>query len=148
MKATATKSLDFVLDASVALSLCFEDEYTAYSEKALNALLHGSVAHVPSLFQLEVTNSLMLAERRKRISTAEINLNLQRLQAFPIYIYESEQTNIDSSYLGRIITLAQRRSLTCYDAAYLDLAMRLSLPLATLDNALKLAAKAEKISLL
>ncbi len=147
MKATATKSGDFVLDASIALTLCFEDEFTAYSEKVQDALLRGSTAHAPSLFQLEVTNTLLMAERRKRISLDEIKLNLQRLQAFPIQLHESSQPRMNSLYLNRIIELAKRRTLTCYDAAYLDLAIQLSLPIATLDTAIKLAAKAEKVPL-
>lgn len=127
---------DFVLDASVALSWCFEDEATETTKKLLESL-EKQTAYVPELWLLEVGNILVLAERRKRITYARISEYLTLIQALNIQI----DTETRNRGFHEIFSLAYAEKLTTYDAAYLDLAMRQGLPLATKDEALHHAAK-------
>ncbi len=128
--------MNFVLDASVALSWCFSDEATPESISLLERLEHN-IAYVPELWTLEVGNILIGAEKRKRISYAEIAKFIALLGALHI------QTDRETSQRGfhEIAHLAYSEKLTTYDAAYLELAMRLGLALATKDIQLKNAAQ-------
>lgn len=130
----------FVLDASVALAWCFADEGGDYPARVLEAL-RGSEAVVASLWTLEVANGLLAAERRARIEPQEVTRAARLLMALPIAVDPVER--------GRALTgtfrLARSRDLTTYDAAYLEVAVRLGLPLATLDADLRLAAEAEGV---
>ena len=125
----------FVLDASVALAWGLEDESNPYTDAVLDALENGE-ALVPSIWPLEVANALWVAERRGRISEAMIAGFLEYMRALPIAV---EQVNPDQVF-GGILLLAREQGLSVYDAAYLDLAIRLGLPLATQDKALLTAA--------
>lgn len=141
MKAAATKK--FVLDASVAVAWCFEDESTKFSEGVLDSLSNGSEALVPSLWPLEVGNALLVAERRKRITLAQVTAILLRIAGFPISVIP-----IDAKHaFEQILPRARQQSLSQYDAAYLDLALREGLPLATLDAELRRAANITGVSL-
>jgi predicted nucleic acid-binding protein len=126
------------MDCSVAMAWCFEDEKTSYTEALLNALSGGANAVVPSLWSYEVLNVLVIAQRRKRMSQAQALHFWRELQCLPIRIDEN-QTDRPSL---EIMALADQYQLTAYDAAYLELALRESLPLASLDEDLKKAAKA------
>ena len=125
----------FVLDASVALAWGLEDESSPYTDAVLDALENGE-AVVPAIWPLEVANALRVAERRGRITEATIAGFLEYLRALPIVV---EQVSPDQVF-NRILPLAREQGLSVYDAAYLDLAMRLGLPLATQDGALRAAA--------
>jgi predicted nucleic acid-binding protein len=127
---------NFVLDASVTISWCFDDEKTP-SSIALLDKLETSRAFVPSLWPLEIGNVLISAELRKKITYAQISQFISFLNGVNIQI-DNETAN---KGLHEIITLAHSEHLTTYDAAYLELAMRLGLPLATKDSYLKKAAK-------
>jgi predicted nucleic acid-binding protein len=127
---------DFVLDASVALAWCFSDEATPATANLLDRL-EADTAHVPAIWPLEVGNILVIAERKKRIHYADISRLLQLFNEINILI--DEQTAARGFH--EIISLAHAESITTYDAAYLELAMRLGVPLATKDNQLVKAAK-------
>jgi len=142
MKAGATKRL--VLDASVAVAWCFADASTAYAEGVLDLLASGTEAFTASIWPFEVANALLMGERRKRISVAQVTTVLQRISLLPISI---DPIRPDTAF-GQILSVARQEQLTEYDAAYLALALREGLPLATLENGLQRAARNAGISLL
>jgi predicted nucleic acid-binding protein len=124
-----------VLDASLALHWFLTDEVDrAYSLNILNSLSNKR-ATVPTLFFYEVGNGLLMACRRKRITFDEIHGFLTRLKALPIEAARENPTEILD-----LPVLAEKHNLTNYDAAYLALAIRLRLPLATTDADLRRAA--------
>lgn len=132
--------MSFVLDASVALAWCFEDEGGEYPEAVLRSL-EGEEAFVPALWTLEVANGLLTAERRGRIEAHEARRVQNLLLALPIAVDPPARSRDFSA----VYRLARARSLTSYDAAYLELALRLALPLATLDQELRPAAELEGV---
>ena len=128
--------MGFVLDASIALSWCFSDETSELTSHLL-ARLEFEKAYVPQLWTLEMGNILITAERKKRISFAKIAEFLSLLDELDIQV--DDETS--SRGFREILSLAHSEKLTTYDASYLELAMRLGLPLATKDIALKEAAR-------
>ena len=135
--------MTFVLDSSVSLSWCFEDERTAATAALLDRVAEsGAVA--PSLWPLEVLNGLTMAERRGRLDGQWRQRLMGQLQGLPVTIDAETAAHAWST----TAQLAVRFGLTLYDAAYLELAQRLDLPLATLDKALRTAGAALSISLL
>lgn len=135
----------FVLDASAALPWCFRDEETDYT-RALQAELADAEIVVPPIWPSEIVNALVMAERRGRIDAADIRRFLADLESIDLVI---EGGGIDHAF-RHALPLAQRYGklkLTAYDAAYLDLASRLGIPLATLDAVLIRAAAAEGVPL-
>jgi len=124
-----------VLDASITLSWCFEDEVEAYADAVLEGLEVGK-AIVPSVWPLEVGNALLVAERRGRLSEAESARFLALLEQLPIGVEHEPLGRV----FGRVVELARRCSLSVYDASYLELAMRSGVPLATRDERLLQAA--------
>lgn len=134
--------MSLILDASVTMAWCFEDETSQFSEATLDAVVESG-AHVPSLWILEVINVLLIGERRKRLTEAQCTRFLDRLLLLPIEIAQAPHR---SSAL-EISLLARTYRLTSYDAAYLELAIRINLPLATQDAALATAAKAAGVDL-
>ncbi len=130
----------FVLDSSVTLAWLLPDEADERTD-ALSGRLEHENAHVPSIWPLEVGNALLTAQRRKRISEHEFERCVSALAALPI--------EVDSpAILGSVLPIAKRFGLTSYDAAYLELARRRGFPLATLDEKLRKASKALKVSVL
>lgn len=119
----------FVLDCSVAMAWCFEDEADSYSEAVLDLLPNGE-ARVPFIWTLEITNVLLVAERKGRITEAKSARFLSLLNELPIYVEQGEEERVLS--IG--LPLARETGVSSYDAAYLDLALRLGLPLATRDR--------------
>ncbi|MEJ7638208.1 MAG: type II toxin-antitoxin system VapC family toxin [Singulisphaera sp.] len=126
---------EFILDNSVAMVWGFDDEAEPYAE-ALLGLMPTARAYVPTLWPLEVANVLLVGERRKRISPADSAKFLSLLGTFPITV-DDETT---ARAWGDTLNVARAQGLSVYDAAYLELAMRRGLPLATLDDRLKAAA--------
>lgn len=126
----------FVLDASVTMGFCFEDEASGYADGVLRLLREGE-ARVPPIWEMEVANVLVQAERRGRLTPAETVRFLDLLTALPIEIQDAPEGRV----LREIRALARDRGLSVYDACYLDLAMREALPIATVDAALMRAAK-------
>jgi predicted nucleic acid-binding protein len=141
MKAAATKRL--VLDASVALAWCFEDETNAYSELILDIVGAGAQSHVPAIWPFEVANALLVAERRKRITTAQVTALLERIAKLAIVV---EPISAGRAF-SPILAVARQLQLTEYDAAYLELALREALPIATLDTKLRRAAHSAGVEL-
>lgn len=124
-----------VIDASVALSWAFEDEGDGYADRVLEAMVEAE-AYTPGVWPLEVGNGLLAAERRGRLEQAAAVRFLSLLRQLPI-IVEVERADL---MLGEIMALAREQGLSVYNAAYLHLAMRRGLPLATVDEALRQAA--------
>ena len=123
------------VDASLALASLFEDERTPVVVAAFNSIAdRGAV--VPALWTLEVANGLQVAIRRGRIDAAFRDAVLERLTILPIEI--DAETN--SHAWTATLAIASRYGLTLYEAAYLELAQRRRLPLASLDDALRAAA--------
>lgn len=133
----------FVLDCSVTLAWCFEDESSDYAIQALDRL-QETQAIVPSIWPLEVVNVLLVGERKGRLTEAETARFISLLGSLPIMVDQSGPERI----LGEVLSLAREQDLSSYDAAYLELAMRQALPIATLDEALRNAAGRVGVSLL
>ena len=125
----------FVLDASATLAWCFEDERTAPAASVLERL-RDQEALVPPLWLLELANGLVVAERRGRITRAESTRFLGLVGELPIRIDQTSTLDLASS----VMELARQYDLSAYDAAYLELALRLGRPLATIDERLRSAA--------
>ena len=114
----------FVLDASVTMAWCFEDESSRASEAALDLVGQGG-ALVPVIWPYEVANALLIAERRGRISLAKVGGTLQVLQGLPITV---DPEGCSTAFRG-VFAVARQARLAVYDAAYLELAIRRRLPL-------------------
>ena len=123
-----------VIDCSAAVPWFLDDEANAWSENLLDALPHHTL-HVPALWHLEFANVLLTAQRRKRINARDAKGLLARASRLPL------ATDGRVVPLVEIAGLAEAHGITTYDAAYLELAMRLNCPLATQDKALAKAAK-------
>ena len=132
---------DLVLDASVALTWCFKNEATAAADRVLERLA-AEAASVPAIWHLEIANVLALSERRRRITPAGSAEFIALLETLEIVIDEETP----SRALGRVLDLARAERLTAYDAAYLELAMRLGVPLASKDGDLCDAAERVGVS--
>jgi predicted nucleic acid-binding protein len=131
-----------VIDASVALAWVFGDEHHDAAWQILERLSEGP-AWVPTHFHLEVGNGLLAGLRRGRLTADETRTVVVALGALPI--------EVDLDTPGRAFSetwpLAAQYGLTTYDAAYLELAIRRGLPMATLDGRLAIAARAEGVAL-
>jgi predicted nucleic acid-binding protein len=129
--------LSLVLDASMAIAWLFDDEATDGTASVLRRVA-ATGAVVPSLWRLEVANVLRNAVRRGRCDELYVDRSLDRLSRLRVTV----DAETDSRAWSTTRALAREQGLTLYDAAYLDLAMRLSLPLACRDRALIAAAAA------
>ncbi|MGH9622483.1 MAG: type II toxin-antitoxin system VapC family toxin [Bryobacteraceae bacterium] len=133
----------FVLDASLTLSWAFEDEANSFSDYVLVRLKENS-ALAPALWPFEVANVLSTAERQGRIEPAEQTEFLEWLRQLPVAV----ERRPAAWPWQQILPLTRTCRLSAYDAAYLELARRERLPLATLDADLKTAARAQCVPLL
>ena len=133
----------FVLDTSVAATWIFEDETDA-STDALLKRLHIDGALAPDIWILEVSNLLLMAERRQRLAPDKKEEMAEFLMSLPL---EVVPVSLAIS-LGKIMPLAQRERLTAYDAAYLYLAMQQGIAIATLDGDLRAAAARNGVAVL
>ena len=133
----------FVLDTSVALAWCFEDESNAQADRILD-LLVSATAVVPAIWPIEVANALLAGERRKRITSAGISSSLRLLRSLNVRL-DDTSPSLDTQDL---IALARSQNLSVYDAVFLSLAMREAIPLATLDRTLARAARRAGVSVL
>lgn len=125
-----------VVDSSIALSWCFKDEATPETDRVFE-MVRDEGAVVPSLWHLEVGNVLLAAERRKRISAEDVAARLRLISALPI----ATDQETSAKAWGDIVSVARIEGLTTYDAAYLELAIRLGAVLLTKDEALARAAR-------
>lgn len=134
---------DFVLDASLALQWFLEDEADRKYSLAVLHTLSEKRAAVPLLWFYEVGNALLMAHRRKRITFDQAVGFLKRLKDLPIDAVQQTPAEILD-----LPALARDHGLTNYDASYLALAKRLSVPLATMDADLRKASSAVGVTLL
>jgi predicted nucleic acid-binding protein len=132
--------MPFVLDASVAACWAFDDEDHPIAALALENI-RSEEARVPGIWWFEVRNTLIVNERRGRLTEGDTSAFLRSLARLGVSIDRSHDEE-------RILTLARRHQLTVYDASYLELAQREAMPLATLDADLARAATAEQLKLL
>ena len=131
-----------VIDASVALAWCFPDEANDYADKVLVALEGRSIL-VPALWPIEITNALVVAERRKRIIQSSIRRFIELLSGLTVIMVAQSATESVSN----ILPLAREYNLSAYDAAYLDVALRDGAPLATLGKELQEAGRTAGIEI-
>lgn len=127
-----------VLDASVALRWFLDKSIPPYAVRIRALLLDGGRGLVPSLWHLEMANALVVAERRKSLSAADLELALQRIEQMLTHSIDTDTALVSSR---QACLVARSWHLSGYDAAYLHLAQRTGLPLATLDEELILAAR-------
>lgn len=128
-----------MIDGSATLDLLLKDEQSSQAPKTFKAMESGLPTYVPTHWWVETANGLLMAERRKRASQAEITEALHLIQMLPVITDDqtAQRCSDDTA------SLARQYGLTIYDAAYLELAMRRRSALATTDHALaKAAAKA------
>lgn len=135
--------MSLVLDSSVTLAWLYSDELTEPVRKVFEQIT-VSRAWVPTLWRLEVANALHTAVRRRRIDAAFRDASLSDLALLNI----TSDPDTDAFAWSSTLQLAQRHGLTLYDAAYLELAQRLALPLATLDEVLRAAAHSAGVAVL
>ena len=128
--------MSLVIDSSITLAWFVEDERTDRADVVMRQVAKAG-AVVPSLWRLEIANALQSAVRRKRISAAFRDASIADLRSFPIAV----DSETDRHAWGTTLSLAERCQLTLYDAAYLELAQRLRLPLASLDQQLRAACR-------
>ena len=133
---------EIVVDASVALAWCFPDEASQYADEVLVAL-EGRRVIVPTVWALEITNALLVAERRKRVKQPDVRRFVELLGG--LTIMEQSQTVADT--VSNVLPLAREYHLSAYDAAYLDVAVRQGAPLATLDSTLEKAGRSAGIKI-
>ena len=134
--------MNFVLDSSFTLAWVLKDEATPETDQVLDSLGHGAKAFVPPLWRWEVANALLNVERQKRATSAETSGHLLLLESLPI---EVDEAALGQAWVATHL-LARKHKLTSYDAAYLELALRCGLPLASFDRELLRAAKIERVS--
>jgi predicted nucleic acid-binding protein len=135
--------IEFVLDCSVAISWCLVDEDNDYANAVLD-IMPNAEAFVLEIWSLEIVNTLLVAERRNRMTVEQTQASINWLQSLLITI--DSLTSVQA--FGRTLTLAREQNLASYDAAYLELAWRLDLPLATNDKQLIDAALRCQVELL
>jgi len=133
----------FVLDCSMTMAWVFPDEATASTAALRDSLLRES-AVAPALWPMEVANVLLVATRRGRVAEEEWGQIRTDLAALPIEIDSVSYDRV----LGSALPLANEHEISVYDAIYLELALRLGLPLATLDKKLGTAGKAAGVRVL
>jgi predicted nucleic acid-binding protein len=132
-----------VIDGSVVVSWFLEDEQSDYGQEVRNQIPAADLVSVPAHWMLEVTNALLVAERRRRIASVSVNHAVGILRQMPI----RTDTETDEQAGRQTLELARRHSLSIYDAAYLELALRLGAALGSLDEQLKAAAKDRGVKL-
>ena len=122
-----------VLDASAVVGLALDGAASDAAQRMLDhTVAHGGV--VPTLFWYELRNALLMAERRGRITPDGVAAFLADVALLPIAVDDLPRDAV-------VLQLARQHGLTVYDATYLELAMRIGAPLATLDAALRAAAE-------
>lgn len=132
-----------VVDASIAVAWVHPDQRTAASEAVLDALNRGTRAHAPSIWPLEVSNALLVLSRRRKLLEEDRKAGLDRLSALRVTI---DHDGVAMAW-DRLSELAVTHSLSVYDAAYVELALRRGLKLASKDEALRRAATLAGVTL-
>lgn len=133
---------NFVIDTSIIIAHLLDDEESAIAD-AVIASLHQYKPIAPSFLSLEISNILLVAEKRCRIHSAKRPQLIEIINGFEI----TEEVYSQERVFSRVLPMAACHGLTAYDAAYLELATRLSIPLATLDKKLRAAAQVQGVSI-
>ena len=136
--------MDWVLDASIALAWALPDEASDQADRFLSRVTAKDVLWVPSLWWYEVANALVVAERRKRLTEADGIHLIDLYRALPIKTDMVSGTAV----IEQLRTLARQYNLSAYDVAYLELALRKGLGLATADRNLQSASKKAGVKIL
>ena len=132
-------SLRFVVDNSIVMAWCFKDEASPYADSVLNSLTDAT-AIVPSIWPLEVVDVLLVAERRHRLHESDSVRFLSLIAQLPIVVERTWPERM----MRDLLALGRSNDLSSYDAAYLELAMRQGVPIATADHkVLEAAARVE-----
>ena len=134
---------NFVVDASVALAWCFKDEATQQTRELLRRAARETLA-APTIFFLEVANTLVVAKRKGRIDERDA---IEFVGTICDLDWQIDPVTANGAF-NELLPLAVEHKLTVYDASYLLLAMQEDLPLATLDTKLRVAAKSAGVELL
>jgi predicted nucleic acid-binding protein len=135
--------VSLVLDGSAALAWLYPDETTDAISAVFDRVIRSG-AVVPTLWRIEIANGLTVGVRRGRITAKERKESLSDLDQLGIVTDGETETHI----WGDTLRLADQHGLTVYDATYLELALRMALPLATLDRDLRAAGQLEHVLLL
>ena len=130
-------SASFIVDASVGFAWVYQGQATPETDHLLNEVAAGATVIVPALWFLEMSNVLLMAQRRHRLTAMQRKAAMEKLTAMQFTVDEEGSRNA----FGKTSELAEKYGLTIYDATYLELASRRSLPLASRDEALRNAAK-------
>jgi predicted nucleic acid-binding protein len=130
-------SASFIVDASVGFAWAYQGQATLETDRLLNEVAAGATVVVPALWYLEMSNVLLIAQRRRRLTAIQRKAALEKLAAMQFMVDEEGTRHA----FGKTSDLAEKHGLTIYDATYLELALRRSLPLASRDEALTNAAK-------
>jgi predicted nucleic acid-binding protein len=131
-----------VLDASIAIGWMVDSPAPRMALRALNLLQSGTIGVVPDLWYYEVSNALIMAERRGRASTQVVSAHVSDIERLAAFLELSPTTP------AALVAVARQSGLTVYDAAYFELALRRNLPLATLDDKMRAACQRAGIALL
>jgi predicted nucleic acid-binding protein len=129
-------SASFIVDASVGFAWVYQGQATPETDQLLNEVSAGATVIVPALWFLEMSNVLLIAQRRHRLTAIQRKAAMEKLTAMQLTVDEEGSRNA----FGKTSELAEKYGLTIYDATYLELALRRSLPLASRDEALTKAA--------
>lgn len=131
-----------VLDASIPIGWMVDAPAPRLALRALHLLQSGTIGVVPDLWYYEVSNALIMAERRGRASAQVVSSHLSDIERLAAFLELSPTTP------SALVAAARQSGLTVYDAAYFELALRRNLPLATLDDKMRAASQRAGIALL
>ncbi len=131
-----------VLDASIPIGWMVDAPAPRLALRALHLLQSGTIGVVPDLWYYEVSNALIMAERRGRASAQVVSSHVSDIERLAAFLELSPTTP------SALVAAARQSGLTAYDAAYFELALRRNLPLATLDDKMRAAAQKAGIELL
>jgi predicted nucleic acid-binding protein len=137
-------SQGFVVDASIAVAWVHPAQATPQTDSLLESVYEGAPLEVPALWPLEVSNALLVLERRKKLTGAERETALAALRKLSVKI-DHEMAGLAFAKLSDLVS---RHQLSAYDAAYLELAQRRKLPLACKDGTLRSAAMVLKVKVI
>lgn len=132
----------FVVDASIAVAWVHPEQRTAATEAMLEAVNRGTGVHAPSIWPIEVSNALLVLSRRRKLLEGNRKAGLDRLSALQVAI---DHDGVAMAW-DKLSELAVTHNLSVYDAAYIELALRLGLKLASKDEALARAAESMGVS--
>ena len=134
--------MSFVLDASIALTWCFPDEEAQKAEEIAERIAAGETVIVPAFWRHEILNALLVGEKRKRLRPDLTRAFIEDLHRLPMDV------DLSPDVFTATQALCRKHGLTAYDAAYLEIALRSRCALATADEDLKRAARAEGVQVL